>query len=334
LQLEIGAHEISLSHPGYESLQEQIDLQPGINAPRRYSLVKLAGSIVGGLRITSTPPDAAVTLDDALVGSTPFEDRDLTPGRHRVIVSKEGFENYSGVVLVRAGQTTPINIILTPVILAGGQLVIKSNPEGATIFLDDAEMGATPKELNVAPGPHQILLRKNGFEDYTRSINIVSQQRFEIDQPLTALIGRLRVMVKPFGAIYIDGQMKKEETNTQYSIDLSAGAHELSVIHPQFKWRSTIEIKANQTQNVRIDFNQPFSLTVTAFDFATNTAVPKAEIYVDNKFVDFTPKVLSLSCGLHKIVIRRQGYITAEKEINLENNWSTPLKFMLKKNEQ
>lgn len=61
--------------------------------------------------------------------------------------------------------------IPTPTI---GSITITSNPTGASIFLDNAIKGITPLTLKDVPnGAHVVLLRYNGYQDYSTSVTVL-----------------------------------------------------------------------------------------------------------------------------------------------------------------
>lgn len=51
-------------------------------------------------------------------------------------------------------------------------LVIDSAPPGADIEVDGAFVGNTPSTVTVAPGPHEIAVKKKGFSDWSRKLNV------------------------------------------------------------------------------------------------------------------------------------------------------------------
>ncbi|HEX4032664.1 MAG TPA: PEGA domain-containing protein [Terracidiphilus sp.] len=51
-------------------------------------------------------------------------------------------------------------------------VAIDSVPEGADIEVDGNFVGDTPSSVNVAPGSHEITVKKTGFTDWTRKLNI------------------------------------------------------------------------------------------------------------------------------------------------------------------
>jgi hypothetical protein len=54
-----------------------------------------------------------------------------------------------------------------------GSIVVQSSPTGASIFLDNAIKGITPLTIQSIPnGAHVVLLRLNGYQDSSNSINV------------------------------------------------------------------------------------------------------------------------------------------------------------------
>ena len=51
-------------------------------------------------------------------------------------------------------------------------LNIDSTPPGADIEIDGAFVGNTPSTVSVAPGSHQIAVKKKGFTDWTKTLNV------------------------------------------------------------------------------------------------------------------------------------------------------------------
>jgi hypothetical protein len=53
-------------------------------------------------------------------------------------------------------------------------LSIESTPSGADIEIDGAFVGNTPSTVNVGPGSHQIAVKKEGFANWTKALNVTS----------------------------------------------------------------------------------------------------------------------------------------------------------------
>jgi hypothetical protein len=68
----------------------------------------------------------------------------------------------------------PPELVVAPSLAAPAQasLVIDSSPPGADIEIDGAFVGNTPSTVSVAPGSHQIAVKKKGFTDWTKTLNV------------------------------------------------------------------------------------------------------------------------------------------------------------------
>jgi len=51
-------------------------------------------------------------------------------------------------------------------------LTVESTPAGADIEIDGAFVGNTPSTVSVAPGSRQITVKKKGFTDWTKTLNV------------------------------------------------------------------------------------------------------------------------------------------------------------------
>jgi hypothetical protein len=54
----------------------------------------------------------------------------------------------------------------------GASLTIDSTPSGADIEIDNAFVGNTPSTVSVAPGSHQVAVKKKGFTDWSKTLNV------------------------------------------------------------------------------------------------------------------------------------------------------------------
>jgi hypothetical protein len=59
-----------------------------------------------------------------------------------------------------------------PAPAAQASLVIDSTPSGADIEIDGGFVGNTPSTLSVAPGSHQVAVKKKGFTDWMKTLNV------------------------------------------------------------------------------------------------------------------------------------------------------------------
>jgi hypothetical protein len=69
------------------------------------------------------------------------------------------------------GATAPTIASASPA-SAQATLAIASTPAGADIEVDGGFVGNTPSTVTVAPGSHQIVVKKKGFVDWTKTLSV------------------------------------------------------------------------------------------------------------------------------------------------------------------
>ena len=188
--------------------------------------------------------------------------------RSRVIASS--VTDYSHLVGLPTPTPTP----------AYGSIAIRSEPAGANVYLDNTIRGITPLTLDAVPnGRHTVLLRAEGYGDYTRDVTVMAGS-VELDAVMTArtvtqatatapvvtpagtvttttiapvattvasTTGSLSVTTSPSGAlVYIDGKMKGVTPTTIPG--LSPGSHSIRIIMDGYQdLETTTEITAGTT---------------------------------------------------------------------------------------
>jgi hypothetical protein len=75
---------------------------------------KLASSLVGHIKFTSTPPGATLTIDGEEIAVTPI-DWDLPPGKHTIQMTSRGYEPMSKEIVVVADKRDALDMKLVPV---------------------------------------------------------------------------------------------------------------------------------------------------------------------------------------------------------------------------
>ena len=134
----------------------------------------------GALDIITNPSDARVYLNDVLKGTTPLFIVNLDPGAYTIRLEKNGYEPFENVTSVVAGETTLIDVTLTPVTTPSpttpvgyGTLAVFSSPTNAIIRIDGVQRGKTAAILSQIPaGIRQVTLEKSGYKTKTISVTI------------------------------------------------------------------------------------------------------------------------------------------------------------------
>lgn len=163
----------------------------------------------GYLNLTSNPQGAFILLNgEATKETTPKILGPLKTGTCEVALTLDGFENWSKNFTITKNDTLSDLAQLKPIKSNFSSLIVKSEPSGASIFLDSKETGKkTPTVLeNIYAGKHKIQLKKDGYHYKTTKINIDLKE-----QPLSALLVRTFILENNkekfrVAAVYIDGE--------------------------------------------------------------------------------------------------------------------------------
>jgi len=302
-----GKFPLKIEKLGFISLDTSLTVQKGAANSLSFVLNKKQLGETGGLKITSNPAAASVWINQEFVGSTPYENTELEVGSYKIIIRKKGFADFNSSVKITADKTATVNSKLAPV----GKLVISSDPTGAEILLDNKSIGKTSFSSDqIAVGEYKIVVRKDGFKPYSGTIKIEHNKTLTISEKLTTLIGKLELLVRPFGDIYVNDQLKVSGTSSPFTIDLAGGSHKIKVVHPSLgSWTKNVDITDEATKKMNIDFNNVLKLTVVS-------EPSFAEIFVDGQTTGkYTPYMLKLNPGSYKIELRREGYKNSAEKI-------------------
>jgi len=74
--------------------------------------------------------------------------------------------------MARFGVTPPAPAAPAANQLAQVSLAIDSTPPAADIEVDGSFVGSTPSTVTVAPGSHQVVVKKKGFADWSKTLNV------------------------------------------------------------------------------------------------------------------------------------------------------------------
>ena len=184
------------------------DLERRIEAAAEIKLIYAPGpdeKVYGGL-------DGDVNLIDFSSGMRTFKP---SPGAHTIRLNSKGriwekrYELKSGDRIEDKVEFLTEKTEVWDIGQLGG-LYIDSNPQGATVFLNQAEQGLTPLTLNeVQPGAYQIEVIKNLYLPASRIVEVKSLDYENVKLDLTPNFGRVKISSEPSGAmIWIDNQQR------------------------------------------------------------------------------------------------------------------------------
>ncbi len=300
------------------------------------------GPAWAALSISTNPVGATVFVNSDSIGVTPLNDYAIKAGTFSLRLKKQDYVVLDTTVVIAPGRDATWSFSLKPitkvtpqqpesavVATPSGALRITSQPPEADIFIDEQPRGKTARIIkDLAPGEQTVVLKKAGYQDYSVSVTVEAGKEKLIDAALIRLKGKLRIVAKPFGAIYIDGEPQRGNAAEPFETELTAGPHLVRITHAAdffAEWETMIDIQPDSSQALSIDFTKSARIIVaTDSDFGA--------IYVDGVPTGFdTPHEITLRIGKHKIELRRPGYIWEDnpRTINFEEGVQEPLVFTL-----
>lgn len=152
------------------------------------------------LEILTIPGGAQVYVDDALVARTSAEGHlriaTLAPGKHRLRLSAESYDDYEANVSLVAGETAIVTAPLAP--HAATILAIQSTPGQSQVYVDDAFSGQTSERgtlnvPNLTPGSHRVRLTHEGYHDDEHQVQLVAGHSAQV----VAVLAKIETPASP-----------------------------------------------------------------------------------------------------------------------------------------
>lgn len=169
--LRPGQHIVEVRKEGFAPQVVEVQVVPGEQRLARLDLVP-AQQVPksAALRVVTPVPDAEVFIDGASVGKAPVDRNDLTPGKHYVVVRRQGYAEWKREVNLDPAQPT----VVTAELSASGSLKVLSNVAGADVYIDGVVVGKTPLQLDtISAGEHLVEVKKTGY--------VPARQPFRVD---------------------------------------------------------------------------------------------------------------------------------------------------------
>lgn len=218
-ELPAGPHTVEVRAPDRTAETRRITVEPGKPIALEVTLNALDRATRGLVRVVSPQPEAAVWIDGARAGVSPVE-KDLTAGKHFIMVRKEGFADFNKEVTVVAGTTTDLTANLLP----GGGIRVIASKDGAKVMVDGKPIGLSPAEANnIEAGKHVISVELPGFEEFRTEVMVVGGERAVVNADLKVKVTQLskeEVRIKQRG---ISTWSARPMPFGNFALDLSAG---------------------------------------------------------------------------------------------------------------
>jgi len=203
--------------------------------------------------------------------------------------------------------------------IARGNFYIKSDPAGATVYINDKMIRNVVTPLTIEDLPSGNYKIKAEKEKYTRSLDVSlrTNEFRKIDLVLEKKQGKLAVTANvPQSDVYLNGQFLGKTPLTADALDL--GAYTLRVKKAgYFEFTKQVDISDLEETRLEVKLIKPGPLKVLSMPM-------EAEIWIDHEYKGATPMVLSdLSLETHLLELRKDGYAVYSDTITFTSDQET-----------
>jgi hypothetical protein len=229
----------------------------------------------GMLTVETTPSGSQVYVDGELKGKTPLT-IPVVAGKHELKLTRRGLTHTRSVV-VEEGKTQAERYVWTRARPPGrGGLRVSSEPAGAKVIVDGKVLGETPLDLpNLSVGTHTVLL-ESSIGSVRRTVRVVRGEQALVDVELYS------GFVKVFAPIELELSVNGRSVgNGSDPIMLPPGEQEILAVNRDMGYREvhTVDVEPGETR----------TLTITPVGRLSVTAVPYAEVWIDETRAGRTP---------------------------------------------
>lgn len=191
---------------------------------------------------------------------------------------------------------------------------VETAPAGATLYVDRKDLGPrgeSPRKLGLAPGNYKIIVEAPGYEPAeTQVTDLQGGKTIKVKLALAQILGTVDVQGAAGALVRVDDERRTPRCTAPCRFELPPGAHTLFVGRPGFRTATVpVEVRARGTQVVRPDVQALMG------EIVVSTDEPGALIEVDGRPVGFTPTIVRVQVGRHRIRIGLRGFRNVERDV-------------------
>jgi len=197
---------------------------------------------------------------------------------------------------------------------------VESEPPGADIVVGRKDLGSrgvTPKTLALKPGKAKLILVRPGYRDLEQTVQLSTEKPAEVKAELEFIWASVALSGSPEGAeLRVDRADGEAAGRLPATLKLKPGAHSLHVSAPGY-------LAAQLPVELGPDEQRALSVTLVPLPPATGSLVVTANhdpalVEIDGKESGFTPAVLSVPVGRHRVAVRMPDMRPFETSVEVD----------------
>ena len=249
-ELFIGSHSLKLQKSGYKNLSRDIEVSRSKTLFNNLNLQEVEPVMI---TIKSIPTGANIFLDDVEIGKTNYQPFKF-PGTYKLRLSLSKYETIEKIITVTEtnSNTFSYNLEKRTVILA-----INTTPSNTDIYINNEKLSNNSKE--VSPGRYKIEVKKEGYFDDSRTIDVVKGKNVTESFTLKQKTGKLQFAVQPMEAqvtLKKDGKTIENWTGSKMKSNLPVGEYKITASLSGYKTKTrecTLELDKTTQINITLE---------------------------------------------------------------------------------
>jgi formylglycine-generating enzyme required for sulfatase activity len=198
-EMDVGAHQVALSHPYYSEKTIDLSLSPGEVYEFKIELTP----IYGKLSINSTPNSAELFINGNLIGATAIE-HELKGGEYKLEIKKENYETiFEDVKITRIDPDVSRDYKLE---VKKATVNLELTPEGGELYLNNVSI-PIEKQIKVkALVDNEIRYSKAGYHSEKIELNLSADQTRDLSIALKEAPGFINIKSEPSAEVIINNR--------------------------------------------------------------------------------------------------------------------------------
>ena len=300
-QLKSGTHTLRIVMDLYKQYEQTITIEDG-------QTLALTPELEPNFAETTlkVDADADIYVNGQLKGRREWRGP-LEVGNYKVECRQNNHETVSQSISISDNKEARVFTLEKPIPIVG-TLRVESTPGSADVYLDGDKLGSTPYySARTLIGTHQLSVRKQGYGNFTETIEIQKGSETIKQVTLTNIV-EIAINSNPDSAkVYIDGN---NFGTTPFRSTINAGQHTIRLTKENYYTKE-------QTINVE-DEGKALNFTLSPNFTMVNLSANKggASFSVDNKYVSKLP--VAVKHGEHKFSASRWGHYKGERTVRVD----------------
>ena len=233
-----------------------------VKAQAQARLKELA-ALTGYASIRVSEAGADVSIDGKSIGQSPVAALiRVVAGPHKIDVTKAGFSPVTKTPNVPSNGKEIVDVQLVREATTGHLAVKEKSGQPVRVLVDGADVGAAPIDVEVQPGPHDVVLRSSTLTSPSQKVDVAKGAQVVVELAATAASAHVEVATSDRkGIIFLDAKPVAEGA---YSADVSVGAHTLSVTRDGYeRYEKTFTLADKESLNETVTLKLPEASTAT-----------------------------------------------------------------------